>query len=207
MTKEIILAEISTQDYIRKFRDIDKFIEFCKDCKNYNSVWTCPPFDSRSYKCIDAFSLTTIIGVKINIDQKLRNQANSAEERDALIRKILLEVRREFDAQLLSMEQQITPSLLYCAGSCRLCAQGECKRLKGEKCRYPDKMRSTLEAIGFDMGRTTSELLGVEMKWCNGNELPPYFTLVYGLLTNGSVGDKLKNALENIKDVTSVNER
>ncbi len=198
MNKEIIISQISTVDYIARFRDVVKFIEFCKECKNYKSVWSCPPFDAgccRGAHNLEEFSVATIIGVKINLDEEMRQKAKNEEERNILIRDILSKVRREFDRELLALEQKITPSQLYYAGSCRLCAPGECTRVEGQACRYPEKMRTTLEAVGFDMGRTTSELLGVEMKWCEGLLLPPYFTLVYGLLTNCDVEERVKEIL------------
>lgn len=202
--KEVIISQIPTQDYIQKFRDVDKFVEFCKKCNNYNTMWSCPPFEPQAYNCIEKFSEATIIGVKINIDQRTRFLPTDTEQRNSMIRDILSEVRGEFDAELLSLEQKVDDSLLYYAGSCRICYPEKCKRSEGKPCRYPEKMRSTLEAIGFDMGRTTSELLGVELKWCEGNELPEYFTLVYGFLTNQNVVDQIKTALENIDNVTSI---
>lgn len=38
------------------------------------------------------------------------------------------------------------------------------------------------EACGFDLGRTTSELFGIEMKWSENRNLPEYLLLVSGFL-------------------------
>ncbi|MFR9592164.1 MAG: DUF2284 domain-containing protein [Rikenellaceae bacterium] len=198
MNKEIITAEIATSEYIAQFRDVNKFIEFCKVCNNYNRMWSCPPLDAPiccKAKDIEAFSVVTIIGIKINIDAEIRCKPSNIEERDILIRDILFEVRKEFDKKLLLLEQQIEPSLLYYAGSCRVCAPESCSRIDNKPCRFPDKMRSTLEAVGFDMGRTTSELLGIELKWCDNLILPPYFTLIYGFVSNDSIADQIKHII------------
>ncbi len=194
--KEIIIAQIPTEEYIAKFRNEAKFIEFCKKCKNYNTSWSCPPFTTNYTACISKFSLTNIIGIKINIDQPTRQKAKSTEERNTLIREIFGSVRKEVDSELLKLEAEVQPSLLFYAGSCIICYPNKCSRTDGKPCRFPSKMRSTLEAIGFDMGRTNSELLGIELKWCNDNELPPYFTLIYGLLTNSPVKDQVKTLLD-----------
>ena len=202
MHKEIIIRQIAASHYIAKFRDVNKFIECCKQCTCYNTTWSCPSFATITGNYIDAknqkiedFSVATIIGVKINIDKKLRVSPRSEEERDNLTRDILSEVRREFDDKLLQFEQKIQPSMLYYAGTCIICATSECARLKDIPCYYPEKMRSTLEADGFDIGRTCSDLLGIDILWCDGFELPKYYTLVYGFISNQSVEDKLRSIL------------
>ncbi len=206
MNKDIIIAQIATLEYIEKFRDVDKFIEFCKKCNNYKSLWSCPPFDDDRFMSLNQFELTTIIGVKIHIDEDTRCKATNNEERNTLIRDILFGVRKEVDEVLLNLEQQTHTSRLYYAGSCRLCAPTKCSRIDNMPCRYPKKMRSTLEAVGFDMGRTTSDLLSVELKWCDGDMLPPYFTLVYGFLSNHSVIDDIKNTIVNVDNISTISE-
>ena len=58
----------------------------------------------------------------------------------------------------------------------------ECTRRSGKACRYPLRIRRSLEACGFDLGRTTSELFGIEMKWSENRNLPEYLLLVSGFL-------------------------
>ncbi len=207
MEKEIIIAQIPTSEYIAQYRDVDKFIEFCKKCNNYKRVWSCPPFGAdicRKVNDLERYSITTVIGVKINLDETLQHKPTTIEERNSLIQEILHGVRMRVDAALLPLEQVIQPSRLYYAGSCRLCMPEACNRAQNEACRYPDKMRSTLEAVGFDMGLTTSNLLGIEMKWCDDLRLPPYFTLVYGLLSNDSTIELVKGIFNGMSGISSV---
>ena len=42
----------------------------------------------------------------------------------------------------------------------------------------------SLEACGFDIARTTSELFGIELKWGTDGSLPEYLTLVCGFFHN-----------------------
>ena len=43
MTKEYIIenftANISVDEYISRFRDEKRFVEFCKQCPNYGNSW------------------------------------------------------------------------------------------------------------------------------------------------------------------------
>jgi hypothetical protein len=38
-----------------------------------------------------------------------------------------------------------------------------------------------LEAIGFDISMTAKDILGLEIKWSQGNLIPEYLTLVCGI--------------------------
>ena len=58
------------------------------------------------------------------------------------------------------------------------------KSRSGKACRYPSRIRRSLEACGFDLGRTTSELFGIEMKWSENRNLPEYLLLVSGFLSD-----------------------
>lgn len=199
MNKEIIIAQIPTLEYIADFRDVAKFYEFCKQCKLHKKTWSCPPFISDTGGFVDYkgqkledFSLTTIVGVKLNIDNETRYKATNVQERDELIRNIFIDARKEMDAILMQYEQQISPSMLYYAGPCSVCTPNDCARANNQACKFPEKLRSTLEADGFDIGRTTTEILGLELLWCNDLILPEYYTLVYGFMSDTPVIQGLK---------------
>ena len=45
MIIETYKAEIDTITYVKDYVNEEEFLEMCKQCPNYNNVWTCPPFD------------------------------------------------------------------------------------------------------------------------------------------------------------------
>ena len=49
----------------------------------------------------------------------------------------------------------------------------------------------SLESLGFDIGKTASELLGIELKWSEpgSSGLPEYFTLVSGFFSSRPAND------------------
>ena len=59
-----------------------------------------------------------------------------------------------------------------------------CARQDAKPCRHPHDVRVSLEAVGFNLGKTTSQLLGIDLKWGGKDRLPEYITLVTALLTN-----------------------
>ena len=182
------IAEISVADYIAGYRDTDKFIAFCKQCNRYNTCWACPPFDFDTEAYIHAYDKAYLIGTKIT----LTSTADSYDQGVKEIRAIMVDVRLNLDKQLLETEKSHTNSKAFFAGTCHVCPEGECTRSQGKPCIAPDKVRPSLEAFGFDMGKTSAQLLGIEMKWGAKGSLPEYLTLVSGFFTcSESVAFKL----------------
>ena len=66
-------------------------------------------------------------------------------------------------------------------GTCPYCGSAPCARISGKPCRHPEKVRPSLEAFGFDMSKTAKDLLGLEIKWSQGELIPEYLTLVCGV--------------------------
>ena len=69
-------------------------------------------------------------------------------------------------------------------GTCLYCPEGTCTRPEAKPCRHPELVRPSLEACGFDIAHTTSELFGIELKWGTDGSLPEYLTLVCGFFHN-----------------------
>ena len=69
MTKEYIIenftANISVDEYISRFRDEKRFVEFCKQCPNYGNSWGCPPFDFDTGEFLRQYKYAYLIATKI----------------------------------------------------------------------------------------------------------------------------------------------
>lgn len=84
--------------------------------------------------------------------------------------------------QLVSLEKIYPGSNALIPGSCIVCGYGNCARKKGMPCRHPDKMHHSLESLGSDLDKTSTELFGIKMEWIVDDELPDYFVQIGGLL-------------------------
>lgn len=173
--------EVSAQEYIRDFRDVGRFMECCRECRQYNTSWACPPYDFDTTKLIAVYDRVYILGTQIIPDDRLRQQSLEAEPYQELVRDILAEVRVVLDRELLLLEERSPGSRAFFAGNCFSCPAGACPRVQGNPCVQPEKMRYSLEAFGFDIGKTVSDLLSLELKWSTAGEWPDYFLLVSGL--------------------------
>ncbi len=56
----------------------------------------------------------------------------------------------------------------------------DCNRIDGKPCRYPNKMRISPEALGFDMMGILKEYFDIDIQWSKGT-LPKYYTLIGAL--------------------------
>ncbi|MBK5722935.1 DUF2284 domain-containing protein [Dysgonomonas sp. Marseille-P4677] len=184
-SSENYVSSISTADYIAKYRDVDKFIVFCQQCNKYNNCWACPPFGFDKEEYIMKYKNAYIIGTKITLSEEIRLSCKNNEDSKSTGVKIIEEVRKNLDKQLLQAESETLNSRAFFAGTCHFCPKEDCTRIVGKPCRYPDKIRPSLESLGFDIGKTTEELLGIKLQWSTDGSPPEYLVLVSGLFTNG----------------------
>ncbi len=184
-----ITAEIDLDNYIRHYRDADKFIGYCKVCDRYNRCWACPPFDFNKEEYIALHKKAYIIGTKINLSEQVIRDNQGWDRCAKISYEIIEEVRRVLDNKLLMLEKQYPEGKAFFAGTCHICPKGECMRIKGEPCIAPESIRPSLEAFGFDVSKTSSELLNVEMLWGKKGLLPEYFILVSGFFTSKEISD------------------
>ena len=172
-TIERYTAEMDATAYIEGFHDADYFIKFCQQCGNYGRRYGCPPFDYDPLSAIEAYDNVRIIGVKIIPNDKTL-PLEAANE-------LMEPVTNKLNRELLEMEKSLGGMSFGFVGSCPYCGGAPCARIEGKPCKHPDKVRPSLEAFGFDMGKTAKKLLGLEIKWSRGGLIPEYLTLVCGI--------------------------
>ena len=172
-TTEKFFADIDAKNYINEFRRTDYFIEFCQQCKNYGRRYGCPPFDDETLSIVEGYEKVRIMGLKIVPNNKLLPLSAAND----LMKPVITEMNEE----LLELEKSLGGYAFGFVGTCPYCGDAPCARILGEPCRHPDKVRPSLEAFGFDMSKTAKDLLGLEIKWSQGELIPEYLTLVCGV--------------------------
>lgn len=168
---------------MHRYRDVKKFIGYCKECNKYNAYWACPPFDFNADEYLASYQIAYIIGTKIILDKETINEYQGLDKCTEISYKIMEEVRKNLDSNLLNLEKQYPESKAFFAGSCHICQVGKCMRIVGEPCISPERVRHSLESLGFDVSKISAELLNIEMKWSINGILPEYFTLVSGFFS------------------------
>ena len=98
----------------------------------------------------------------------------------------------------MNSEAEVDRAFAY-AGRCLYCPNESCARLEGRPCRHPELVRPSLEACGFDLCRTTEELMAIPLRWGEGDRMPEYLTLVSGFFHNADridMNDIWKNKMK-----------
>lgn len=172
-------ADIDARTYIEGFRRTDYFIKLCQQCGNYNRRYGCPPFDDSTLAVVSDYEKVRVIGVKITPNYKRLPLKMANDLMEPVITKL--------NEELLELEQSLGGYAFGFVGSCPYCGGAPCARIKGKPCRHPEKVRPSLEAFGFDMSKTAKDLLGLEIKWSQGEIIPEYLTLVCGVFYQKSL--------------------
>lgn len=165
--------KIPVTDYISDYVNVNEFLEYCRSCPNFDKVWSCPSYDFEPEEYWRKYSSLYVLGYKINFD------GSESEERSL---KIMAEVKEKITRELFELEKTHPGSVSLSAGSCSLCGKGNCTRISGKPCRYPEKMRYSIESLGGNVGKTVHDLLGIPLEWIEEGKVPSYFVLVGGLL-------------------------
>ena len=164
---------IKVKDYLDKYVNVEEFLECCKKCPNYEAIWACPSYDFNPEDYWKQYDELVVVANKIVFGPNV-DIPRSYE--------IMLQVKADMSRELMEREKEFPESVSLSAGSCDLCKEEGCTRKEGKPCRYPDKLRYSIESLGGDVGRTVSKLMGYELEWVEEGKVPSYYVLVGGLL-------------------------
>ena len=138
-------------------------------CPSYGHSWACPPEAPYLEQEVSKYQKFFLIYVKYNLgsytEKKKAKHPKRSEKsiKNAFFMKNLLRDKLEQEIKLFINEQQIPyeERLILWDGYCRVCfneKDKECTYDAGDPCRYPDKKRYSMEAVGIDVTQTVKEL-------------------------------------------------
>lgn len=156
------------KEYAETFRDFGRVRGYCHGCGRYGKCWACPPYDFAEDEYLGQFTTISLLATKITPSEGVALTPETAE-------RILNRERQRLDRMLLGMEGN---ARAFFAGTCILCPPEKCTRCEGLPCRHPESIRPSLEALGFDIARTASELFGIPLQWGSPGTFPAYLTLI-----------------------------
>ena len=126
---------------------------FCLEnkCGNYLGNYACPPYCGSLEEVSERFKRYKR-GVLLRYTKHLEVRKGNKEVRESKI---------EFHERVLELEELLRSQGIgqmwgMSGGSCGLCEV--CQAKLGEPCIYPDKVRTTLEALGVDVMSLLSKL-------------------------------------------------
>jgi predicted metal-binding protein len=177
-----------------KFKDLifdEKVQTYCINsnfkCPSYGHSWACPPEAPYLEQEISKYLKFYLIFVKFNLDayveeEKLKNvKRNENYIRNAFLMKNPLRnnLEEEIELFLTSYQHQHKEILVLWDGFCRVCFNDKdkgCTYDTRDPCRYQDKIRYSMEAVGIDVSQTVKKL-NFNLEWP-----PNEFVYRFGLI-------------------------
>ncbi|MDO5036071.1 MAG: DUF2284 domain-containing protein [Porphyromonas sp.] len=172
-TAEDFTHRISVKEYIAGYRDEKRILGYCQACRQFAKSWACPPYSHDLLAELMQYKEILLLATKVTVLEP----GLPISEAQTLLRP----ERIRAEKLLRDWEREKGGKAFAYAGECLYCPPGTCTRSAGEPCRHPELVRPSLEAYGFDIAKTTSELFGIELKWGREGLLPEYLVLVSGL--------------------------
>ena len=176
-------ARIASADFVADYVDVPRFAELCRICPSHGTTWSCPPHESDPLAVWNAHSWLHLIAVQMHFSEAAQAKVWEPEE----LLDELMAAREQVKAeQTAALEERIASvpgaRVLYGGGPCAACPV--CTRTRGKPCPHPERIQYSVESLGGDVGRTASELLGMELHWAGADRLPPATSVVLGVLTD-----------------------
>lgn len=174
-------ANICKNKTLENYMDFNYFTGLCKDgCPHYNLSYTCPPNSPKFTDYTKNHEYSLVLAMYMDVDDN-----NSIETVHPYLRKVL--------SDLLIPLEEIFNGLLSDGGRCRYCER--CTYIDNIPCRYPDKMRFSMEAMGIDLDKVCKDVLNHSILWSKTGEAN-YCTVLGSINFNGNFNeDDFKQAI------------
>ncbi|MDU4892833.1 MAG: DUF2284 domain-containing protein [Clostridium sp.] len=189
---------VSLED-ITKFYNPLVINKFCSECTKHNKVWSCPPLPFKDIDYISKYKYCYIIHSKVYIKaipsnilsemvshalKKYTDISNGKDDFTDIFNGLYYSFREFNDSKILQLEESFTNSIALVSGRCLICST--CTRETNTPCRYPEKLRYSLEGLGFDVAGIVENIVGEKIQWSSSIR-PEYVTCVSALLSSDDI--------------------
>lgn len=186
---EIYENQVPVEEYIENCVNVEEFLEYCKECRNYNTTWSCPPFDFSPEDYWKRYDTLYLYARKIIFAPEMVQAGYTDQQLHEITSSVTRIEKGKMSQVLAAMEEKHPKSVALSAGHCMECEELGCTRTQKLPCREPGKMRYSIEALGGNVGLTITKYMKLQLLWIEEGKLPDYFILVGGLLMKeGKVG-------------------
>jgi predicted metal-binding protein len=190
-SEHLHILRLATREACLAHFDPARVLSYCAGCPNFESRWSCPPFPDHSLDRLGNWSHAVVAARKVPLP--FEEIPSTPEGANAWALDRFHASRAEFREILLKLEKAFPGSRALVAGHCVQCTA--CAREVGDPCRFPEAMRYSLEAVGFDVTSLTAGILGVSIHWPSQG-LPEYYLTVGALLCGAGQAEPILRALD-----------
>lgn len=173
-------AVLATRADLLRHHDPERVQGYCRSCEKHGQFWSCPPFAEPPLASFPEWSHAVIVCQQTGLAP--------GTTREQVIERFLA-ARIGFGEQVRRLEGQGGRVTGLVAGHCSGCA--DCTRSEGKPCRAPERMRHSLEAVGFDVTALVEDLAGLRLHWPKSG-VPDYLTTAGALLCpDGATAERI----------------
>lgn len=159
-------------------------LDFCKNCSNYNINYSCPNFSFDTSNWLSRYSHVVLIltatptesliaqkekmRAKDFMSDTLKKYNSDSAELDLYARVSMYafdKMKHLLNSRLLALEKTANNVVSVPPGSCSYCEI--CAKVSGEPCLHPDKLRYSLEALGFLVSQLLDVFFDYRINWQN----------------------------------------
>ncbi len=177
VTNYIVETKIKTipTTALNEFRDVERFITYCRDCPNYGTKYSCPPHDIDDEEFLSKYTHAHFILTRIIYDEEtILSTKDDKQKQNEILYSTRAKVLRDVEDQKI-VKELYSGGISVGSSACSYCT--DCARKEGKDCRYPEKMRYAIDSFGFDITKIMSDLFGIELSWPK-DTIPEYQCLV-----------------------------
>jgi predicted metal-binding protein len=185
--------------------------KYCESCNKFSKIWSCPPLSFSDLEYVSKYKYCYIISGKTYISKipnvelnnlvehalsKYSDISSGSDEFSNTFNGLYYSFREINDNKVLSLESHFNDTTALFSGRCLIC--NNCSRSNDISCIFPNKLRYSLEGLGFDVCGIIENIVNDKIQWSN-NSTPEYVTCVSGLLSNLEIPE------EEIREILSSN--
>lgn len=167
---EIKLGDISFDPKVQTYCVNPSF-----KCPSYGHSWACPPEAPYLEEEVSKYQKFCLVYVKFNLSNYIQDvktkhpKRSEINIRNAFFMNNLLRDKLEQEINNFIEEDQILYKKRFVLwdGFCRICYNNTdkgCTYDSGDPCRYPDKKRYSMEAVGIEVTKTVKNL-NINLEW------------------------------------------
>lgn len=176
---------IQTDDFVRDYVDVERFLGYCKQCPNYNVKWTCPPYSfDVMEKYWHKYRYLHLFAFKLTLADDLIENGMTEEDINRLVEGISRQNYHMATQWALEVESENPGSMALTldGGHCVKCKK--CTRPEGKPCRFEKDSRPAIDAIGGNLIKTAEDIFHTKILWIEHGKVPEYLFYILGLLSD-----------------------
>lgn len=173
-------ANVCDNDILKDYMDFEYFTGLCRDgCPLYNLSYTCPPNSPKFTEHTKDYKSSLVIAMYMNVPK-----GKTISEVHPYLRRVL--------SNLLIPLEKVLNGLLTDGGRCIYCEN--CTYIDNLPCRFPEKLRFSMEAMRLDLDKVCKNVLNHSIMWSEDDK-NSYCTVMGSVNFNDICEDNLRDAI------------